>query len=152
MPKECDIDILIDKFLKSDSVNDMESILSRLKDKRINLPDVLIQKYYISGKWQQRDVCVYYAIPFSRKSEVAIKLGIEALSDKARHVRYHACLLLAWSLNVKALGALRQIATASHDQVTIADARAAIDAIEKQNSNFFADRDHSGKIKLNVMI
>jgi hypothetical protein len=41
--------------------------------------------------------------------------------------------------------ALRTAAGASREDIL-----AAIDAIESQNPNYFVDRDHSGKIQLNI--
>ena len=100
--------------------------------------------------WKRRDEVVYGAIWAARDSDEAVILGVTALSDRARHVRYHACLLLAYSLRTDLLPVLRErlltIAASNRD-----DLAAAIDAIESQNHHYFVDRDHSGMITLNLI-
>jgi hypothetical protein len=108
----------------------------------------LLSRYSQERLWKQRDELAYKAIWSARENEEAVKLGIAALSDRAQHVRYHACLLVAYSLRADLLPVLRQrlatIPASSQD-----DLAAAIDAIESGNHNYFVDRDHSGMITLN---
>jgi len=110
----------------------------------------LLSRYSQERLWKRRDDLVYGAIWSARNSEEAVILGVAALSDRATHVRYHACLLLAYSLRTDLLPVLRQrlptIAASNRD-----DLAAAIDAIESQNHNYFVDRDHSGMITLNLV-
>ena len=114
------------------------------------LPTILREKYHETKNWGARSSLVYHAIRYSREVEDAVQLGLEALSDRSKHVRYRACMLLAYSLNKSALEKLKELATNSKDPKTVSDAIAAIDAIEEGNSDYFLDRDHSGKIKLRV--
>jgi hypothetical protein len=109
-----------------------------------------LHRYRAEKKWQTRRSCVYHAIGYSKDDSDAIQLGIEALSDKSKAVRYQACLLLSFSLKKEALPALQEIKLKITDTETLANIDAAIDAIENQNTNFFADRQHTGKITLRI--
>jgi len=61
-------------------------------------------------------------------------------------VRYRACGLLAYSLRRDAIGPLKTLLN-HRDPRTLADASAAITAIEKQNHHLFIDRDASGRTR-----
>lgn len=113
------------------------------------LPALLLKKYRVSKKWQARSSCVYHSIRYARDVEESVQLGIEALSDKSKVVRYRACMLLACSLSKNAVSFLKELELRASDSETQANAHAAIDAIENQNTNYFVDRDHSGKVRLN---
>lgn len=91
--------------------------------------------------------CVYYASKYALASEDAYELAIEALADKSKRVSYQACLLLAVAQKSSSLVPL---ATLLSDPESSEDAKAAIDAIKLKDHNYFADRDHSGMVKLNV--
>ena len=56
-------------------------------------------------------------------------------------------MLLAVSQNTKAISYLKPLlnVSGSHE-----DVKAAIDAIKHKNHNYYVDRDHSGKVTLNV--
>jgi len=97
-------------------------------------------------RWQGRAALVYYSIPFARISREAFQLGLAALSDRATVVRYRACMLLAYSLNSEAIPALEQLLSHA-DPKTVADARAALDAIRHQNHHYFVDRDHTRRMR-----
>jgi len=114
------------------------------------LPSLLLVKYRSEKKWQIRCSCVYHSIKYARNVTDAVQLGIEGLSDKSKVVRYRSCMLLAYSLNKEVLPALYEIKQKFKDEETIGNADSAIDAIENQNTNFFVDRKHTGKITLNV--
>ena len=118
--------------------------LSSLGDK---LPSLLLKKYHSSSKWGERASCVYHAIKYAHKNQDAFQLGIESIKDKSKKVRYRACMLLAVSQNIKAIPYLKPLLNVSGSQE---DAKAAIDAIENKNHNYFVDRDHSGMVTLNV--
>lgn len=122
--------------------------IQELKKLDIPLPSILLKKYLVSKKWQTRCSCVYFSIPYAREVDDAVQLGIEALFDRSKVVRYRACMLLACSLNKNALAVLRELELKANDKETIENAKAAIDAIEHQNTNWFVDRSHSGKIRL----
>lgn len=91
----------------------------------------------------------FFAIHDARENEDAVQLGIAALNDRSRVVRHRACSLLAYSLRDDALPYLRQLLM-HHDPSTKEDARAAIDAIEHRNHNWFVDREHTGRLTWTV--
>jgi hypothetical protein len=91
-----------------------------------------------------RRAILFHTIKHARTSEAAFQLGVAALADRASIVRYRACGVLAYSLRRDALPHLHAL-TAHKDQKTAGDARAAIDAIERQNHHYFVDRDHTGQ-------
>lgn len=110
--------------------------------------DVLVVPYLLEAypsfrHWQGRVCLVHHAARFSRRSEEALQLGLMAATDRSKRVRYSACLLLAYSLNSKALEILRPLLQYS-DSDTVENARAAINAIEKQNHHLFKDRSGIG--------
>ncbi len=142
------IDDLLDK-LDSSSSDQRHKAIRELRELGVSLPSLLLAKYRSAKKWQTRCSCVYHAIRYARDDEIAVQLGIEALSDKSKVVRYRACMLLACSLNKDTLPAIKELELLVSDSETQANARAAIDAIENQNTNYFVDRDHSGKVRLN---
>jgi hypothetical protein len=96
-------------------------------------------------KSEGRASIMRYVGRFSRESEVAFRMGTVAVRDRAYAVRHYGCALLAYSLRADALPILLSLLKHA-DRHTVEDARAAIDAIESKNHNFFKDRDHSGKI------
>jgi hypothetical protein len=59
-------------------------------------------------------------------------------------------MLLAYSLRRELLPFLEQELASSADEKTRGDIEAAMDAIAEQNQHYFADRDHSGKVTLNI--
>jgi HEAT repeat protein len=88
---------------------------------------------------------MYRLVSYSRTRPSVVALGIFALTDKSRIVRYHACAALAYSLQLSALIPLQELL--SHpDKETRQDAAAAIDAIQSKNHHYFADRNHSEKV------
>lgn len=93
-------------------------------------------------KTQGRVALVFHAIRFARESHSAFELGVLALSDKATLVRYRACALCAYSLRDDAIPHLKLLLKHS-DSKTVADAKAAIDAIRFRNHHYFVDRIHS---------
>jgi hypothetical protein len=118
-----------------------------LKHLGLEFPKLLLAKYRKSKKWGERLSCVYHASKYAHASQDAYELAIEALRDKSKKVRYQACLLLALAQKPTALKPLEALL---NNQDSSEDAKAAIDAITLKNHNFFADRDHSGMVSLNV--
>ena len=114
----------------------------------MEFPKLLLEKYRSSKKWGERASCLYHAAKYAVSSPHAFELGIEALGDKSKVVRYRACLLLAIAQKSEALKALGVLIT---NPESSDDAKAAIDAIEKKNHHYFSDRDHTGKVTLNVV-
>ncbi|WLQ14320.1 hypothetical protein O5O45_31885 [Hahella aquimaris] len=146
---DSEINLLLDRLDGSGSDREMEAA-SKLRVGVPDLPKYLLQRYRISRKWRPRGSCVYRAMRYAKESKDAFVLGLEALFDRSRIVRHSACMLLAYSLNPDALDALSQLAETSQDTSTVEDAKAAIDAIKNRNHNYFVDREHSGKITLNI--
>ena len=109
----------------------------------------LLDLYRNSSNWKIRASCLYYAIAGARTGHVAKGLALEALSDRSGVVRYRACMLLAASLDKSLLPRLLN-SKETIPSKSRGDLAAAIDAIQGQNINWFIDRDHSGKMKLNV--
>ncbi len=118
-----------------------------LSDLGLEFPKLLLAKYRNSKKWGERLSCVYHASKYALASDDAFELAIEALGDKSKKVRYQACLLLA--IAQKAAG-LKPLEALLSDHESFDAAKAAIDAIKHKNHNYFADRDHSGMVTLNV--
>jgi len=104
----------------------------------------LREAYPTFKRWQGRVSLVFHSIRYSRVSEDAFQLGLEASGDRVTVVRYRACGLLAYSLREDALFQLNQLLH-HEDAKTVADARAAITAIKKRNHHLFVDRDGSGR-------
>lgn len=136
---------------KLDQNADQEfNVIGELNKFGVRIPSVLLDRYRTEKKWQTRRSCVYHAIGYAKDDIDAVQLGIEALSDKSKVVRYQACLLLSFSLKKEALPALHKVKLTISDGETLANVDATIDAIENQNTNFFADRQHTGKITLRI--
>jgi hypothetical protein len=113
------------------------------------LPRLLLQKFRSAKTWQARASYVYHALKYARESEDAVTLGREALRDGSRAVRYRGAMLLACSLRKDLLPELER-ALESWSGPGEDDVRAAIDAIEHQNQNYFIDRKHTGRMVLNI--
>lgn len=128
----------------SDAEYDAIKALSSLG---LEFPELLLAKYRDSKKWDERLSCVYHASKYALASKHAYELALEALADKSKKVRHQACLLLAIAQNPEALEPLEALL---NDRESSEDAKAAIDAIKHKDHNYFADRDHSGLVKLNV--
>ena len=108
-----------------------------------------LEAYPGAGRWQQRASFLYASIRHARTCPAAVELAVLALGDRSSEVRYRACMLLAVSLDRAALPSLRD-ARIDTDDETRGHIDATIDAIEHGNPDWFVDRDHSGKIHLNV--
>jgi HEAT repeat protein len=107
--------------------------------------DYLAEFYPKAGTLEGRRALLFHSIKYARSSEVAFRLGVTALGDKASIVRYRACGLLAYSLRREALPHLQTLL--SHkDRKTVEDAQAAMDAIQSKNHHYFVDRNHSGRL------
>ena len=110
-------------------------------------PDLLLSTYRHSKKWGQRASCVYHAMRYARTNHAAYQLGVEALHDRSKHVRYRACMLLSVAQRAEAIDPLR---TLLNDPDSAQDAKAAIEALERKDQNLFVDREHSGNVVLRV--
>ena len=144
-----EIEELLDNLDGSGSDSEWSAVdeLRRILDK--DMPKYLLEKFRSARKWTVRSSCVYHAVRYAKESQEAINLGMEALKDKSKDVRYRACMLLAYSLRSDLLPELYRIAS-EIPAVSRDDLLAAIDAIENKNHHFFIDRDHSGMMTLNI--
>ena len=134
----------------SGSDSEYEAI-KKLESSTDALPLLLYKKYQTAKSAKERGACVHHSTKFSKKDRIALELGIDGLSDRSKHVRHLACLLLAWSVQKDALPVLRRYESIyANDDETLGDIRAAIDSIEHENSNYFVDRDHSGMVTLRI--
>jgi len=115
-----------------------------------DLPRHLLQRYRQRKKWRDRNSLVYAAIWYARRNDDALELGLLALHDRSKMVRYRACLLLACAQRKDRLGEL-QAALADIQDDAREDLLAAIDAVANENQNFFVDREHTGNITLNLL-
>lgn len=144
--KQSDITELLSKLDGRGSDDEYNAIkaLTTLGDA---LPSILLEQYRVSSKYGERASCVYHAIKYAKSNSDAFELGLEATKDKSKKVRYRAFMLLAVSQNDTALPHLKSLIS---DSETGEDAKAAIDSIENKNQHYFVDREHSGKVVLNV--
>ena len=141
-----EIEILLSKLNGSGSDEEFAAVESLQATGM--LPALLLSKYHRSRAWQQRASCVYHAVKYSRESQDAFELGVNALKDKSKVVRYRATMLLAVSQRRDATPHLRKLEALGN--VSAPDAKAAIQAIEASDPNLFVDRDGSGMVTLHV--
>jgi hypothetical protein len=115
-----------------------------------DLPTHLFDLYKRSKRKGVRAACLYYCFRDAKNSSPAQDMALAALCDKSKQVRYRACQLLAYSLNKSLMPRLEShrntIAANSLD-----DLDAALDAIAHQNQHYFRDREHSGKIFMELL-
>jgi len=114
------------------------------------LPEHLLRHYRRSRRFGARAACVYHCTPFAASNQSALTLGILALEDKSKIVRYRAALLLAIAQKTEAIPALEAMRQRRQSNESADDAAAAITAIRTKNPNRFVDRENSGMLKLNV--
>jgi len=140
----------IEEYLKQLDGRGSDKEFSAVKELSVlgvEFPKLLLEKYRNSKKWGERASCLYHASKYAVSSPHAFELGIEALGDKSKVVRYRACLLLAIAQKSEAI---KPLGTLISDPESSDDAKAAIDAIEQKNHHYFADRERSGMVTLNV--
>jgi hypothetical protein len=119
----------------------------KLRKTRQGLAYWLLHRYRTSSSWKARRACVYFAVASARTSEDALTLGLEAILDRSKYVRRRAFELLAWTQRKEAIPALQELlGNVEAGGFDVADAHAAMDAIENQNRHFFLDREHTGKV------
>ena len=115
-----------------------------------NLPYHLLRWYKNSKGFGARSACVYHAARYASSSMEARELGVLALQDKSKVVRYRAALLLAVAQDRSAIPQLEAMAARHTSNSSAADASAAIRAIMNGDPNMFVDRDGSGMITLRI--
>jgi len=147
--KQSEIDDALDKLDGSGSDSEWAAVEFLRQAAPDHLPSLLLKKYRVARKAGERASCVYHATRYARTNADAVQLGREALKDGAHPVRYRACLLLAYSQDRAVLEELRA-ALPRTPESSRKDIAAAIDAIESRDHHYFVDRNHSGKVKLNI--
>ena len=80
---------------------------------------------------------------------MAVELGLRALLDRSKYVRFVACRLLAFAQDPKTIEHIEAARAVKGDPD--GDFAAAIDAIRSQNHHYFVDREHSGHIKMGIV-
>jgi hypothetical protein len=116
-----------------------------LKPLGVSLMPYFLECFPQAKKLQARRSILFHAIRFARINDEAFQLGLLGLNDRSSIVRYRACCVLAYSLRRDAIPFLEKLL--NHlDLKTVADAKAAIDAISNQNHHYFLDRNHTGGI------
>ena len=113
-------------------------------------PEHLLRHYRRSRRFGARAACVYHCAPFADSNQSALTLGILALEDKSKVVRYRAALLLAIAQKTEAIPALEAMRQRHQSNESAEDAVAAITAIRTKNRNRFVDRENSGMVTLNI--
>ncbi len=111
------------------------------------IPD-LIAAYPQVRRYQGRVRLLMGLLRYAARDDV-LALGLQALQDASTLVRYRACALLAFAQRQEAIPPLQALLR-HPDRKTAEDAQAAIDAIERQNRHFFLDRQHTGRIFINL--
>lgn len=99
--------------------------------------------------FKARTALVYTAMKFALVEPDAVTLALTALDDRSAPVRYRACMLLAVAGRRDTIPALRVLLDHPKDE-TRADARAAIEAIERGNPDLYADRSGSGRVHMHI--
>jgi hypothetical protein len=140
---EEEIRVLV-KALDTSNARQEEETWSQLKPLGQAIVPYLAEYYPLAKRWQCRAALIFHSLRFARTSDTAFQLGITALNDRARVVRYRACGLLAYSLRKEAILYLRPLLK-HEDSNTVEDATAAIDAIQQQNHHYFVDRTKTGR-------
>jgi hypothetical protein len=133
-------------LLDTTSSLDEEAAWSQLRPLGPDVVPFLRDFFPRCRSWQGRASLVFHSVRFARTSGDAFDLGVGALQDRSTVVRYRACGLVAYSLRHDALGPLKSL-LGHRDPRTVADATAAIAAIEYQNHHLFVDRDGSGRTR-----
>jgi len=111
--------------------------------------EYLVRAYAESNRGEGRAALVFHCMRWADRSNAAFNLAIRALSDRSRSVRYRACMLLALAQRLDALTALEP-ALSHPDQMTVADAQAAVNAIKAGSPVLFIDRNGSGRVQWEV--
>jgi hypothetical protein len=135
--------------LDTTSVPEEAAAWAELRSLGVAVVPYLAEAYRAFRKAPGRAALVFHCIRHARVSDDAFRLGLEALADKATQVRYRACGLLAYALRREAVPHLTPLLQHA-DPHTVADAKAAIDAITQQNHHYFVDRAHTGRARWQV--
>ncbi len=111
-----------------------------------SLPNLLVDKYGQSKSFGARAACVYHCVRYATTSKAAFELGLRAVCDKSKVVRYRAAMLLAVAQHPEAIPALDAMKDKYREST--ADAEAAIEALRTRNPNRYVDRENTGLVTL----
>lgn len=104
-----------------------------------------VEAFLLLRRYPGRMCILFRLIGYARQNPKVIDLALNALKDRSRIVRHHACAALAYAKSERVLPALRLLLEHS-DPETRQHAAAAIAAITSRNHHYFAERDHTGKV------
>lgn len=136
-------------------------ILMRINNGQINyvrrilkndFPVAILKVFRKIKSWEARQSALDAAIFYAREHSSAIELAAEGLKDRSSVVREAACALLAWSLSKESLVDLESALSHEKNSNVKESISTAIDAIFNNNSNYYMDRDHSGKVTWSVRL
>ena len=114
------------------------------------LPKFLLKKFRSATSWKVRNLCVYHSMRYAKISPEAVEVGLLAISDKSKEVRYRGAMLLAYSQRRDVMSALQDAVGALSGKSGAEDLIAAFDAIDNGNHHLFVDRKRTGKFKLTI--
>jgi hypothetical protein len=148
-PRKSEVVSIIAKLDGSGSNEEWQAMdhLQRIVGEK--LPDYFLLEYKKAKHWKKRCSLVFHSLKYAKRSDAAVELGLLALFDRSKAVRYRACMLLAFARDKSALTTLKE-ALIRLPANSRGDILAAIDAIKSQNHHYFVDRTHSGKMKMNI--
>ena len=121
-----DVEQLLDRIDGSGSDEEWKAVFELRSRLGENLPDRLLSRYRLAKQWSVRSSCVYHAVRYAKASDTAVELALLAIKDKAKVVRYRACMLLACSQRKGLLPRLQDL-IANTPEDTKADVLAAIE-------------------------
>jgi hypothetical protein len=122
----------------------IEAVWAGLRPLGFAVVPYLREAYGTFRHGEGRTALVYHATRYARIGDDAYQLGLAALNDRSRQVRYRACGLLAYALRKEALPALQNLET-DPDPLVRDAAHAATRAIQAGNHHLFVDRSASGQ-------
>ena len=130
---------------KPGSQAEANAILLEREHRLDDLAPRYVEAFRLVRRYPGRMCMLFRLVSYAREDPAIVELALDALNDPSRIVRYHACAALAYSQSKRAIPALSAVLKHT-DPETQRHAAAAIDAIERQNHHYFADRDHTGKV------
>lgn len=141
-----DIAALLAKLGGPDEYPAMKQLRAAVSD----VPAALLAHYRTARGWRVRLSCVFFSLSYATSSDTAVSLALSALRDRSRHVRYRACMLLAYAQREDTLPALRDALATMPAGDPTGDLAAAIDAVTSHNHNYFVDRNHTGRVTMSI--
>ena len=138
------VEQLFSRLIGSGSEAELEAMRQLRDILGPRLPSALLSLYRRSKRFGPRLAAVFYGTRYARWHEDAYRLGLEAIYDKSRTVRFRAYELLAFAQKEEALPVLRAALSQLSGKDDVEDVHACMRALEKKNHNCFRDRKHTG--------